>query len=142
MSRNEEFHAARKGETYYDLPHAYNVSRALEMVNGRQPSRSLDVSSLRNAIDWGREVDPEHAMTTDLSKPLLVAHHDPSLGKRPLLIDGWHRAYHASEKGMQNIDAVELTPEETSQIMYTSRGMPREKGVMSHAQAMKQFGAR
>lgn len=137
MSRSEHFHAARRGETYHDLPHQYDVSHALELVSGRAPSRTLDVTGLRSAIDFGRSVDPDHAMTTDVSMPLLIANHSPQLGKRPLLIDGWHRAYHASEQGMKELHAVELTPEETAQVMYTGRGMPREKGVMTHAQMMK-----
>lgn len=140
MSRSEEFHAARQGERYYDLPHVYDVSRALEMIGDRAPSRELSVPGLRSAIDFGREVDVDHAMTTDINRPLLVANHHPDISRRPLLIDGWHRAYHASELGMENLPAVELTPEETAQIMYTQKGFAKEKGVMTHAQAMKKFG--
>ena len=142
MSRNEHFQeaaAASRQENYHSLPYVYNVTKALEIVGDRAPSRKVDVAGLRRAIDYGREVDVDHAMTTDVSKPLLVANHHPDVSSKPLLIDGWHRAYHASEKDIPELDAVELTPEETAQIMYTARGMERVKGVMTQPQAMKKW---
>lgn len=144
-SRNENFSqaaSAARQETYRSLPFAYNVTKALEIVGDRAPTRKMDVSGMRNAIDLGRSVDIEHAKTVDVNKPLLLAHHDKSLGGRPLLIDGWHRAYRASEEGIPHLDAVEMTPEETAQVMYTMRGMDKVKGVMSYPQAMKKFGYR
>ena len=142
MDRNAHFEhvaATARQETYHDLPFSYNVTKAIEIAGDRAPTRKLDVPGLRNAIDLGRSVDPEHAMTTDISKPLLLANHHPDISNRPLLIDGWHRAYHASEKGVGELDAVELTPEETAQVMYTMRGFEKVKGVMTAQQASRKW---
>ncbi|MEV1329313.1 hypothetical protein AB0J20_07025 [Micromonospora costi] len=56
-------------------------------------------------------------MTTDLTKPLIVAQldvtgHPPS----PLLIDGVHRLYHARHKHVARLPAYLLTVKETRQI--------------------------
>lgn len=133
MSRNEEFHTGRGAERYHDGPYVYDVTRALEMIGDRKPTTTVNVEDGRRAIEYGRSVDLDHAKTVDVSRPVLIAHHSPESKRRKLLIDGWHRVQHASDKGMKELPAVELTPEETSQIMYTERGF-KEKGVMTHAQ--------
>jgi len=133
MSRNEEFSSGTGAERYHDGPYVYDVTRALEMVHGRKATTEVDVADARRAIDYGRAVNPDHAKTTDVARPVLLATHSPESKRRRLLIDGWHRAYNASEQGLEKIPAIELTPEETSQVMYTERGFT-EKGVMTSAQ--------
>ncbi|CRK55450.1 hypothetical protein [Alloactinosynnema sp. L-07] len=54
-------------------------------------------------------VDTEYAMTTDLSRPVLVAsleHHGDQLGA--VVIDGWHRVYRALREGRTHLPALVL----------------------------------
>ncbi|MDT4995496.1 MAG: hypothetical protein QOH97_5388 [Actinoplanes sp.] len=57
------------------------------------------------------------AMTTDLTKPVIVA--QVAVGERPpapLLIDGTHRLYRAWREDRPRLPAYLLTPEESRQI--------------------------
>jgi hypothetical protein len=120
MSRNEAFNEdLETPEIYHDSSwgHTYDVSKAIKLFGSREPSLQIPVKDLRQAIDYGRSVNVKHAMTTDTSKPAIVAHHDPKMEKSSLLIDGWHRAYRASEEGWETLPAIELTPDETAQIL-------------------------
>lgn len=58
------------------------------------------------------EVDTEYAMSTDLTKPLLVA--PLEAGGQPagaVVIDGWHRVYRALREGRTHLPALLLTTE-------------------------------
>lgn len=69
------------------------------------------IGPARNALNRA------YAMTTDLTKPLIVGQvsingHPPT----PLLIDGTHRLYRAWREHVPQLPAYLLTPEETRQI--------------------------
>ncbi|TDD97198.1 hypothetical protein [Actinomadura rubrisoli] len=115
---------------FYFMLLAFDVDRAIEMVEGREPSGWCDV--LTTATAYGLvdpepgpvtsinilapvELNREHAMSTDLSKPLIVA----SLGDKggSLIIDGYHRLYKAYKTEVKELPFHKLSIEETEQIM-------------------------
>jgi hypothetical protein len=65
----------------------------------------------------GPGLDRDYAMTTDLTRPLILATVQAS-GKDPanLLIDGWHRAFRAHAEGRTHLPAYVLTLQETLRI--------------------------
>ncbi|MFC4118535.1 hypothetical protein [Nonomuraea zeae] len=56
-------------------------------------------------------IDPDHAATVDLTKPLLVVPLPCALppGNR-LVIDGWHRIHRALDLRMEKLPAILLDP--------------------------------
>lgn len=56
-------------------------------------------------------VNPEHAATVDLSRPLLVAHMTDRSGAvvSPMVIDGWHRIWRARKENRAELPAYLLT---------------------------------
>ncbi|GIE91632.1 hypothetical protein [Actinoplanes regularis] len=64
-------------------------------------------------------VDRLYAMSTDLTKPVLLGRicigvHPPAA----LLIDGVHRLYHAWREGVPQLPAYQLTAEETRAVQH------------------------
>ncbi|MEO3827357.1 hypothetical protein [Actinomadura sp. B10D3] len=61
-------------------------------------------------LAWARaviQVDPDHARTADLTRPLLaVPVPNPST---PLVIDGWHRIHRALSVGIAELPVVVLS---------------------------------
>ncbi len=77
----------------------------------------LDQPGSAPIIGLGPDFDREYAMTTDLSKPLLIATlHLPGTGNSPLLIDGTHRLYRAYREGVPELSAHVLDVAETLAI--------------------------
>jgi len=66
-------------------------------------------------------VNKEHAMKTDLSKPLifvtLLIEDDKGKFKYELCIDGHHRAYKADKMGIPTLPSIVLSPEDTLKVM-------------------------
>jgi hypothetical protein len=62
----------------------------------------------------GPTFDRAYAMTTDLSRPVILARLETEdrLGN-PILIDGCHRLYHANVRGVIDLPAYQLTVAET-----------------------------
>jgi hypothetical protein len=59
-------------------------------------------------------LDTEHAMTTDLTRPLLVI---PFSGEC-VIIDGWHRLYRAAVEGVADVLIFLLTQAEADAIQW------------------------
>ena len=97
---------------------AWDVTRAQEMVrDGRQPmlfSLPDHVVSIEKVCELYADIDPEYAMTTDLSRPLIFV---PFFGEC-LLIDGWHRLYKAAKLGMADVLIFTLTQREADSIQW------------------------
>jgi hypothetical protein len=63
------------------------------------------------------DLDQAHAMTTDLSEPVLMATMQNEAGQAfPLLIDGTHRLYRAYAEGVAELPAYVLDVDETRAI--------------------------
>ena len=63
------------------------------------------------------DLDQEHAMTTDLNEPVLMATMQNEAGQAfPLLIDGTHRLYRAYAEGVAELPAYVLDVDETRAI--------------------------
>lgn len=103
--------AAAYGLTHLDNPHPHRINL---------------IGPASNTLDRA------YAMTTDLTKPVIVAQldiagHPPS----PLLIDGTHRLYHAWRHGVPRLPAYLLTAGETRQIQdHTLLGPSRASRVL------------
>ena len=57
------------------------------------------------------DLDTDYAMTTDLTVPLLVVTLRSAGGEHdygPMVIDGWHRVYHARRTGLGRLPALRL----------------------------------
>ena len=65
----------------------------------------------------GPTFDRAYAMTTDLTRPVILAllETEDQLGN-PILIDGCHRLYHANARGVIDLPAYQLTVTETRTI--------------------------
>lgn len=101
----------------------YNVNQAHELTVGRVPTTVVDVAKRARLIHPHgpglppadkAQIDPERAMTVDLSYPVLLLETmeemDGSGGGR--LIDGWHRVYKAAQLGIAELPAVVITSED------------------------------
>ncbi|MFC4912963.1 hypothetical protein [Actinomadura gamaensis] len=102
-------------EMFILLGWAWDVDAAARLA-ARYPVRDADIRPLA----WARAViavDPGHAATTDLTRPLLAVtlpHTDT-----PLVIDGWHRIHRALNSGVHRLPVVILnqTDERACRLM-------------------------
>ncbi len=121
-------------------PWVFSVDAALALIAATpRDTRPLDVATWAQAyglthldnpdsstiglIGPARDgLDRAYAMTTDLTKPVIVAQllisGQPS---SPLLIDGTHRLYRAWREGVPQLPAYLLTDEETRQVQRDVR---------------------
>jgi len=108
----------------------YNINKAHRLTEGRAPTAVVDVVARAKLIhpvglgpppDDMAQIDPERAMTVDLSYPVLLLESmdelDGSRGGR--LIDGWHRVYKAAQLGIAELPAVVITADEEPLIRIT-----------------------
>ncbi|MGN9912723.1 hypothetical protein ACTMTJ_34830 [Phytohabitans sp. LJ34] len=101
-------------ETFTFASWVWDITTARAIVAGR-PHQLIAVGPLHSYLAIGLiRVDPNHAMTTDLSQPLILAPLPGAGGNLP--IDGWHRIYHAVRKRVEYLPAVALTDAEGDQI--------------------------
>lgn len=81
----------------------------------------LDQPGSAPIIGLGPHFDRDYAMTTDLTRPLLVATlHLPGSGNSLLLIDGTHRLYRAYREGVAELSAHVLDVTETLAIRQSA----------------------
>jgi hypothetical protein len=96
----------------------YNVNRAFELTEGREPGAVINVPEQATHIaprsadppEDKMLIDPEHARAVDLSYPVLL------LESSGAIIDGWHRIYRASQLGIAELPAVVITADEEALI--------------------------
>jgi hypothetical protein len=74
----------------------------------RHPVQQADIRPLTWVLGLIR-IDPAHAATVDVTRPLLVVPlpYAPPPGNR-LVIDGWHRIHRALSQGLDRLPAVLL----------------------------------
>ncbi|MER7006297.1 hypothetical protein ABT297_25085 [Dactylosporangium sp. NPDC000555] len=125
------------GQWFHFGPWTFSIDAAEALIAARPcGTRSIDVATWAKAYGLTR-VDDRHertvsligpasdgfdrvyAMTTDLAKPVIVAHvaingQTPA----PLLIDGTHRLYRAWREGVAQLPAYLLTADETRQVQH------------------------
>lgn len=97
---------------------AWDVTRGGQIVaDGRDPLRfslpghGVTVEKVRELY---RGLDEAYAMTTDLTRPLLMI---PFFGEC-LLVDGWHRLFKAAVLGVEDVLIYLLTQEEADTIQW------------------------
>lgn len=107
--------------------HHYNVTAGLRLAESRggltffSPSEhSITVETIRAAYV---DLDVRHALTTDLSRPLLFV----TLRGKSQLADGWHRLYKAVVTGQRLLPAYALTERESESILALR--LPPGKGI-------------
>lgn len=75
----------------------WSISEALKLLAGRTPELGPTVEDCRQALalnEFAHEINDEYALTTDLTKPLLVVTspiQDHAGRTSVIVIDGWHR---------------------------------------------------
>jgi hypothetical protein len=105
----------------------YNVNRAHELTRGRSPTAVVDVAERARLLhprgaelppEDRAQINPEHAMTVDLTYPVLLLESMDELDGSPggRLIDGWHRVYKAAQLGIAELPAIVITTEEEALI--------------------------
>lgn len=108
--------ASHLGEEVFWCPsYGFNVTKAKRILALKpRPASDIDVAALIPG-SVGVRIDREHAMTTDLSEPIiLVQVEDPKTGDwLRILIDGHHRLYRAAREGVARLPAYLLTPNES-----------------------------
>ncbi|HZU12424.1 MAG TPA: hypothetical protein VFB58_06260 [Chloroflexota bacterium] len=120
-----------------DELYLYNITRAFELIEGRQPETTVNVAERAKLIhprDAGElpddkvQIDPARAETVDLSYPVLVvAGRDELDGSRGRVIDGWHRIYRASRLGIAELPAIVISPDE-EQLIRIDPGGDQDEG--------------
>ncbi|WP_395111306.1 hypothetical protein [Actinomadura sp. SCN-SB] len=92
------------GEMFVLLGWAWDIDTATRLA-ARHPVQHADIGRLA----WARaliHIDPDHAATVDLSRPLLAVP-IPDAGA-PLVIDGYHRIHRAVTTGIRTLPVVLL----------------------------------
>ncbi|WP_188186951.1 hypothetical protein [Nonomuraea sp. SYSU D8015] len=100
------------------LAFVWDITAALELVEGRQPNRRINVDDVADLLRLV-SIDENYAATVDLTKPILLAPlPDPRTGKpdREMPIDGWHRIARALHERVTTLPAIALTPEEERKV--------------------------
>jgi hypothetical protein len=96
----------------------YNVNTAFKLTRGREPAAVVNVAEEAKQVAPRSDpppedkmlIDPEHALSVDLSYPVLLLQAPDGSGGR--IIDGWHRIYRASQLGIAELPAVVITADE------------------------------
>ena len=125
----------------------FDVTAAEQLIDaaGPRPTVLLDVAMWAHAYGLNREVpsavpllgpgpdfDRNYAMTTDLTRPLLVATLPTSDGASGhLVIDGCHRLFHAWRVEQTTITAYELDRAETDSILIRQPSQPPGQSTRS-----------
>jgi hypothetical protein len=112
-------------EQFHFLGRTYDISKALQIVEGREPSGTMDPApweqfiSLTGSqkITMGITVDSQHMHTVDLSIPVIIAKITlPSGATSHFLLDGWHRVAKALACEVSGVPYYLLSTEELSEI--------------------------
>src|SRR4051812_20527523 len=91
-------------EMFVLLGWAWDVDRAAELA-ARHPIRRVDIRPLTWALPVIK-INSDHSENVDLAHPLLVVPL-PTCDSW-LVIDGWHRVYHALAIGVSELPAILL----------------------------------
>lgn len=105
-----------EGETFTLMAHTWDVTRGWELAGDREPVE-VETRQLVSLLTLIR-IDEEHAMTVDVTRPLLLATY-PAQDGQPALhlpIDGWHRLARAVMEQVPTMRAVVLTEAESEQV--------------------------
>jgi hypothetical protein len=107
----------KEKETFTYLYLKFDIALAKWIIEGTP--RELECIEPGPAWSMLVHIDKEHAMTTDVTKPLIVAQIVLDRQVVALLIDGHHRNYKAFKTGVKEVPVHLLTVKETFQIMTT-----------------------
>ncbi|WP_327038101.1 hypothetical protein [Micromonospora maris] len=129
----------RQAQWFHFGPWVFSIDAAQTLIAATpRDTQPLDVTTWATAYGLTRLDDPHqravsligptstalnrtHAMTTELTTPLIVAQLDiTGHPHAPLLIDGTHRLYRAWRENVPRLPAYLLTVEETRQSRTTS----------------------
>lgn len=134
QSARTEHAEGDRSQRFYFGPWIFNIDRAQALIADRsRATLSVPVAAWARAygldslgeehgsislVGPGPDFDPEYAMTTDLTEPVIVAtmRSDDTSQVAPLLIDGTHRLYRAYKEGIDTLPAHLLNVEETLMI--------------------------
>jgi hypothetical protein len=98
-------------EVFHFLTWAWDVTAGQALVADR-PIHRVDITGLGGLVQL-IGVDPRHAATADLARPLLIA---PIPDGTLLVIDGWHRITRALAEQVTHLPARLLTNTDEARI--------------------------
>jgi hypothetical protein len=105
----------------------WNITKARNLAEARDDLKPISLKDYGITVEFIRSqytnLDEAHAMTADLSNPLLFL---PLEGK-VCLADGWHRLYRAAVEGIDVLPAYFLTQEEVDDVLICT--LPPGKGL-------------
>ncbi|SDC25328.1 hypothetical protein [Actinokineospora iranica] len=105
------------------------VTLAQELIaadpTAAEPHPHVGIGDLGVFLGGLVRIDPDHAMTRDLSLPLLIAPLPIGQGSVHVLIDGWHRVYRALSEGLTDLPAYVLTAATEQAARYPLPHYPR-----------------
>jgi len=102
---------------------AWDVALAARAAT-RHPVTHANVSDI-GALGALIRIDPEHAETVDLSRPLLAVPL-PDVGT-PIVIDGWHRIHKARQTGISELPIVFLNADDERACRLMGGGVKRRQ---------------
>jgi hypothetical protein len=92
------------------------MSRYIESANGDFSSEEIEVRTAYNSFS---SINETHVMTTDISKPVILAEISPGQYD---LIDGHHRMEKALRLGVARIPSYRLNAEQHTKFLTTEKG--------------------
>lgn len=114
-------------ETEEGVQYHWNVTKGLRLARERGVIHVVSLTQMGVTLEGIRAqydgLNEAHALTTDLSHPLVFA---PLEGKDKL-VDGWHRLFHAAVLGVDELPAYILTQEEADNCLLCK--LPSEHGM-------------
>lgn len=105
-----------KNEYHWFIPRAIAIAETKEV-------HTFAIDSVSHKLESGDiQIDnPEYAMLTNLSKPVIIV----PLEGAECVIDGWHRIYHAWRIGVRDLPCVMLTEKESRLCLLPNEMMYR-----------------
>lgn len=108
-------------EVFYMMGSAWDVTKAKEIADSKKLTslRAANVDKeLSGWLNMGVMVDHDHAMTVDLSNPIIFAQYVDPTDKtwHGVLIDGYHRVHRAVIDGVLTLPVIILTRKESKQV--------------------------
>jgi len=100
-------------ETFTFGPYVWDVAAALTLAEGL-PEQRLELAGCFAMLPL-IGIDPGHAATVDLTRPVLVVHVQ-EMSDAPLLIDGWHRVARARDERLTTLPCRVLDADQEFQV--------------------------
>jgi len=114
-------------ELYVFGKYQWDIDKAQEILKQvPRPTHKVPVKALTSTLGLVH-IDPAHALTVDLTIPVILGWIYVNSNWHQILIDGNHRAYRARQLKKKTLPAYILTKEENYQIL---RGLSKKNSTL------------